>query len=67
MGTLSDYLARMRAWLEEDRYQAAVAESASEAVAYTSTYGVMCSGSRAHPPHQHDSSSPPPAHGPQVS
>ena len=34
MGTLSDYLARMRAWLEEDRYQAAVAESASEAVAY---------------------------------
>jgi len=57
----------MRAWLEEDRYQAAVAESASEAVAYTSTYGVMCSGSRAHPPHQHDSSSPPPAHGPQVS
>ena len=34
VGTLSDYLARMRAWLEEDRYQAAVAESASEAVAY---------------------------------
>jgi len=29
VGTLSDYLARMRAWLEEDRYQAAVAESAS--------------------------------------
>ena len=59
VGTLSDYLARMRARLEEDRYQAAVAESASEAVAYTSTYGVMCSGSRAHPPHQNDSATGP--------